>query len=92
MTDKREANIDELLTLDERRLELLTVRHNLAKALYIDVLVWGFSHRIFRSDAEKVFADIDTAAQQELSEIEEKFRALNVTPSEWTPPPEDDAQ
>ena len=92
MTDKREANIDELLTLDERRLELLTVRHNLAKALYIDVLVWGFSHRIFRSDAEKVFADIDTAAQQELSEIEEKFRTLGVTPSEWTPPPGDGAQ
>lgn len=91
-TGKREADLGELFAWDERRRELLTVGHNLRRSLFIDVTVWGYAHRMYRDDAPKVFADIEARLAAELSEIEAKFRAVGVRPSEWTAPEEGEGE
>lgn len=83
---KREVSIDDAFRWDARRLELLTVQHNLGRALFVDVTVWGFVLRIFRDDAPKVFADIAASVAAELAEIEAKFAALGITPTDWAAP------
>ncbi|MFN3624403.1 MAG: hypothetical protein ACK4TP_10110 [Hyphomicrobium sp.] len=88
MTDKREIGIDEAFQWDARRQEILTARHNIGRSLFIDVTAWGITIRIFRDDAPKVLADLDAALGAELADIEARFRALGVKPSDWTAPKE----
>jgi len=83
-SDKRAVAIDDVFAWDARRQELLTARQRQARALFIDVTAFGFTLRIFRSDAPKVFADLEASIGAELAEIEGKFAALGVTPTEWT--------
>lgn len=89
---KREVALEDAFQWNDRLQELRTVRHNLGRALFIDVTVWGFAHRMFRDDAPKVFADIEAKLKAEIDEIEARFRALGIIPSEWTPPQDEDVK
>ncbi len=49
MFDKREVDITEVFAWDARREELLTVRHNLNRSLFVDVTVWAMHQRCLRT-------------------------------------------
>ncbi len=83
---KNEVDLGDMVRWDDRRQELLTMRHNLGRSLFVDVNAWGFTLRIFRVDAPKVFADMEASVATELAELEAKFAGLGIIPSEWTAP------